>query len=629
MKHQEYTSAVRSLSVPVAFYLCCVLLFQLFKPVFVYLQAPSVREGIGPSGILQIMGHGLPLDLATAGYLTALVWFFSCPVSLSQRVRKPFEYAGKVYAILCACILPVLLIGDACLYGFWGNKLDATVWNYLAQPEGALNSVEPIYVLKVILSILFVGVSFYYILRSVFRLRRTLPTLVSAPSRAVFMTLWILLGGLIFLGIRGGIGRSTANVGMVYFSDRAFVNHAAVNPVFSLLASSFKVKDFSKQARYYDESERKRLWAMMHYSTESTDTEKLLLTDRPNVLIILMEGCGAEFVRAVNPEADASVTPHLNRLAAEGIVFTQCYANSFRTDRGTVCTLSGYPSFPDVSVMKLAGKCDRLPSIARTLSRAGYSTHFLYGGDIDFTNTRGYLRATGYDDIQDEKSFDLSLRRTHAWGVTDRITFDSLFVRLQRLPRQLPWHVGFLTLASHEPWTVPYDRIPNNPVANSMAYLDDCLGKFVTKLRQSPLWENTLVVLLPDHGINYGALTDDSDERKSHIPLIFTGGAVKVPRKVESICNQSDLAATLLGQLGLPHDDFRLSRDVLSTTYTHSSAVHTWQEGIYYKDSTGISVVNLLTKPTSIFRESPHPSKQRVNAAKAYLQTAYDMLQQQ
>ena len=218
------------------------------------------------------------------------------------------------------------------------------------------------------------------------------------------------------------------------------------------------------------------------------------------------------------------------------------------------------------------------------------------------------------------------MRRTHDWGVTDRIAFDTLYQHVLRQPADRPWHIGFLTLASHEPWVVPYDRIKGDKVANSMAYLDDCIGHFIGRLRRTPQWANTLVVFLPDHGINYPEGISDADERRSHIPLILTGGAVKEPRTVTALCNQTDLVATLLGQLGLPHGEFRFSRDVLSDTYRRPSAVHSWSEGIYYKDSTGISVINVLANPVSVMRSAPNPSPQREKAAKAFLQTIYDDL---
>ena len=173
---------------------------------------------------------------------------------------------------------------------------------------------------------------------------------------------------------------------------------------------------------------------------------------------------------------------------------------------------------------------------------------------------------------------------------------------------------------------MPYDRLAGNKVANSMAYLDDCIGRLTDRLRQSPLWANLLIVLLPDHGIGYPEGLTDLDPRRAHIPLILCGGAVREHRTVAVLCNQSDLAATLLGQLGLAHDDFRFSRDVLSATYRHPSAVHVWSEGLWHLDATGLSAVSTQQADAAPLREEPQPSEARRRAAKAYLQTAYDDL---
>lgn len=350
----------------------------------------------------------------------------------------------------------------------------------------------------------------------------------------------------------------------------------------------------------------------------------LLASDKPNVLLILMEGCGGLFVNAVDSLANPDITPRLNALAREGVLFSRCYGNSFRTDRGMVCALSGYPSFPDVSVMKLPGVVNRLPGIAASLKRAGYSTQFLYGGDINFTVTNGYLLATGYERTYGDTSFPMADRRTHDWGVTDHIAFRRLLEMTREAEKEhRPWHIGMLTLASHEPWRVPYNRIPGDKVANGIAYLDSCIGDFMDSFRKTPAWNNTLVVLLPDHGIGYGDVAECTDPRRNHIPLLFCGGAVKRSLVVDKLCNQSDLPATLLGQLRLPHDEFRFSRDILSRSYTHPTAVHTWSEGMLYADTTGYTVVNFVTRPHSVVADSPRPSASRLRDARAFLQTAY------
>lgn len=601
------------------YYAALVALFAAAKPCFMLAQGTAVRGALTAGDVVAVIWHGLPLDLATAGYLTALPWLLS-GISIWTRVPAT-RIIYKVYAISVAAVLSVVYVADACLYGFWGIKLDGTALGYLDQPGGALASVSAGYALCAVLAVLFIGIGVYYILK------KTLPHETAIPSRRILWTAaWAVAGGLLFLGIRGGTGRSTANVGMVYFSDRQFLNHSAVNPAFSVVSSLFKTKDFTSECDFFSEEERARLFSTLHYSTRSIPTDTLLTTPRPNVLIILMEGCGGTFCHAADSLSDARITPHLNQLAQEGVLFSQCYANSFRTDRGTVSALSGWPAYPDLSVMKIPSLVQRLPSIAASLRRAGYSTSFLYGGDINFTQTKGYLIATGYERAEGDTSFPPETRRTHAWGVTDKIAFDTLFARLMRLPQDRPWHAGFLTLASHEPWKVPYSRIPGDERANAMAYLDDCIGRFTARLRRSRLWKNTLVIFLPDHGIGYPDGIAEDDPRRCHIPLIWTGGAVRRARRIPTLCNQSDLAATLLGQMGLPHEDFPFSRDVLSQTYTRPSAAHVWSGGILWQDNTGRSALNLITRPATVQSESPRPSARRVQAAKAYLQTVYDAL---
>ena len=597
-----------------------VALFLIAKPCFMLSQSPAMRKGCTLADLPAVWWHGLPLDLATAGYLTAPLWLM---LGISIWVRIPrIKLIYNLYAVIVSIVLAVVWVADACLYSFWGIKLDGTVWNYVGNPQGALDSVSGLYATGVAAAILALGTAAFFFLKRLFP-----ETLPACRHRATLTVVWILAGGLLFLGIRGGIGKSTANVGSVYYSEKQFLNHSAVNPVFSIFSSLLIRKHDGSKYRYLDEGTRQATFDSLGYRTTSVQPDTLLRTPRPNVLLILMEGCGGTFVHAIDSLAPADITPNLNRLAREGVLFSQCYANSFRTDRGTLSTLSGFPAYPDLSVMKQPSLYPRLPGIAHTLRKAGYSTEFLYGGDINFTNTHGYLMATGYEHTYGDTSFPASVRRTHDWGVTDRIAFDRLLEMVKAYPADRPWHLAFLTLASHEPWGVPYHRIPTDEKANAMAYLDDCIGRFIARLRRTPLWDNTLVILLPDHGINYPEGIGDDDPRRSHIPLIWTGGAVRAPRTIPLIMNQSDLAATLLGQLRLPHDDFRFSRDVLSRDYTRPCALHTWSEGIYFKDTTGITAINVLTSPPRILRDEPEASAFRVRAAKAFLQTSYQALE--
>ena len=127
---------------------------------------------------------------------------------------------------------------------------------------------------------------------------------------------------------------------------------------------------------------------------------------------------------------------------------------------------------------------------------------------------------------------------------------------------------------------------PSRNTTTRYYYLDQCIGEFIDQLKQSPQWQNTLVILLPDHSYDYKGANQRQPDR-NRIPMIWTGGAIKGPRQITTLCNQTDLPATLLAQLGLSHQQFRWSRDVLSRSYQHPLAMHTYRNGFSVTDSTG------------------------------------------
>ena len=174
------------------------------------------------------------------------------------------------------------------------------------------------------------------------------------------------------------------------------------------------------------------------------------------------------------------------------------------------------------------------------------------------------------------------------------------------------------------PWDVPIHHF-DDEVLNAFYYLDQCIGDFIQQLRQSDLWDNTLVIMLPDHGIGYNGL-GESDPLLNHIPMIWVGGAVKESRRVEQICNQTDLPATLLGQLGINHDAYTFSRDVLSMTYTHPVAIHTYDDGFTMIDST--SFVNYDFISDRIVKTQGNGYERLIQQAKAILQAATKDLNQ-
>ena len=533
-------------------FMLTMVIFIAAKLVFMLVNYEG--HAFGVSDVVAVIAHGLSLDLSTSLYFLILPFLITL-VSLWWDDRLLHTILRIYYGVI-ATMLMLAFVADTSLYPFWGFKLDASCLQYLETPTEVRASVSGFY-MTIRLILLILGSYGLY------RLYKAIPFWAKNPSRREAATATnILFIPLIVIGIRGGLDESTTNIGQVYFSQNQFLNHSAVNPVFSFLSSFEKTASNIVDYDFFSQNECDALMKDL-YPTTSIHTDTLLTTSRPDIVIVLMESAGDFFGKAM---------PRLRRLKNEGIDFTACYGNTWRTDRGTVCTYSGYPSFPTSSVMKMPQKTNHLPGIAATLREVGYQTYYLYGGDINFTNMRSYLVTTGWERLQWKADYTNEEQNSAKWGVRDDITFNTLYEQIAAID----------TSATHTRHLFGF----------SFYYLDACIGHFIDRLKQLPQWDNLLIIFLPDHSIDYGPYTEASQVRNK-IPMVWAGGAVKAPRKITQLCNQTDLAATLLAQLQLPHDQFRWSRDVLSASYRYPFAVHNYNNGFSLTDSTGFIAYDL------------------------------------
>ena len=575
-------------------YLLTVLFFVAAKLVFMGCYADTYPFKAGD--VVDVVVHGLSLDLSTSIYFL-IVPFLVTVISLWSFIPK---WVLRTYYVIAAILFSLAFVVDTSLYEFWLFKLDATCLQYLETPTEAMASVSVWYILIRLLVILLSAIFIFWCYNRLTPVSCLLSPVSSLRHRITGSVVALLLIPLLVIGIRGGLDESTTNIGQVYFSQDQFLNHSAVNPVFNFIDSFDTTANNQAAYHFMDDDECEHIVQEL-YNTESVGSDTLLTTQTPNIIVILLEGCGGSFTE-IGGRTD--ITPNLNRLAAEGVYFTNCYGNSWRTDRGTVCTWSGYPSFPTLSVMKMPSKTRSLPNIAKTLKdERDYDTHYLYGGDINFTNMRSYLIAGGFEQLTWKEDYTADEQKTAKWGVRDDITFSTLYRLATTLPA--PFLIGFSTLSSHAPWDVPIRKF-DDEVLNAFYYLDQCIGDFIKRFRQTTAWDNTLIIMLPDHGIPYQG-TDESDPLLNHIPMIWVGGAVKEHRRIEQVCNQTDLPATLLGQLGLAHHQFRFSRDVMSKTYTRPFAIHTHTEGFSLIDSTGFVNYDLKSDRISCERGTRNP----------------------
>lgn len=564
-------------------YATFVVLFVLQKPLFLFLEKGSATQPVDNifAELPAVIWHGLPLDLSMAGYLSVIPGLLSIAVVwLKRDLVKPIM---NIYFIIASLFITCSFVLNASLYPYWKYPLDSTpLFYFFTSPADAIASVS---IWQVILSIviliaLTVGVWFTLRMRGEKRQRYSRYSYgyggFGSGKRNRFddfdrhrgrtSIVLLLLTGLLFLPIRGGITVSTMNTGQAYYSQNAYLNHSAVNPLFSLLESITHQEDFASQYRFMKDKEADKIFATMT-STSDENTYPLLneatfKKGTPDILIVIMESFASDIMPSMGSYKDVAVC--LDSIAQQSILFTRFYANSFRTDRGMVSILSGYPAQPTTSIMRYPRKTSQLPSIARNLAKyKNYKTTYYYGGDADFCNMRSYLVSQGYQHIISDANFPIE-DKLSKWGVPDHIVAARMMedIKAQQNEKR-PMLRIFQTSSSHEPFEVPYHRLKDKRL-NAFAYTDSVMGAIVREYRKLPRWKNTLIVFVPDHVGGYKENLNDHDRSRYQIPLILAGGAISHPMKVGIIGSQHDIAATLLGQLGVEHKEFTFSKNMMS-----------------------------------------------------------------
>lgn len=564
-------------------YATFVVLFVLQKPLFLFLEKGSATQPVDNifTELPAVIWHGLPLDLSMAGYLSVIPGLLSIAVVwLKRELVKPIM---NIYFIIASLFITCSFLLNASLYPYWKYPLDSTpLFYFFTSPADAIASVSIWQVILsiVILIVLTIGVWFTLRMRGEKRQQYSRYSYgyggFGSGKRKRFddfdrhrgrtSIILLLLTGLLFLPIRGGITVSTMNTGQVYYSQNAYLNHSAVNPLFSLLESITHQEDFASQYRFMKDKEADKIFATMT-STSDENTYPLLneatfKKGTPDILIVIMESFASDIMPSMGSYKDVAVC--LDSIAQQSILFTRFYANSFRTDRGMVSILSGYPAQPTTSIMRYPRKTSQLPSIARNLAKyKNYKTTYYYGGDADFCNMRSYLVSQGYQHIISDANFPIE-DKLSKWGVPDHILAARMMKDIKAQQNEKRPMLRILqTSSSHEPFEVPYHRLKDKRL-NAFAYTDSVMGAIVREYRKLPRWKNTLIVFVPDHVGGYKENLNDHDRSRYQIPLILAGGAISRPMKVGIIGSQQDIAATLLGQLGVEHREFTFSKNMMS-----------------------------------------------------------------
>ena len=213
-------------------------------------------------------------------------------------------------------------------------------------------------------------------------------------------------------------------------------------------------------------------------------------------------------------------------------------------------------------------------NLVNILKTHGYSTNFYYGGETNFIgNNMLVFDDIGFTGVHTLNSLYNTVIGKSPWGVYDDTFFDvALKNILEHEVGEKPFFDILLTLSNHLPFALPENfRCPVKTIPAGMdmatacgiSYADYSFGKFIKNLRSSPVWDNTLVIFVADHG-RHGSEYPPEDYRRHQIPMLWLGGMIKKTERIDAQGSQIDIAATLLHQLGFDSGALPFSRDILS-----------------------------------------------------------------
>lgn len=529
-----------------------ILLWCLaLHPAFLALYSSRVPVPHGLMVYLQSIWAGLPLDIAVSSYFTVPAFLIAVAAAFSPRGRWS-RIALNIWFGIVSLFLALAFVSDLTLYKYWGFRLDATpLFYFLSSPKAAFASASAEMIIIGLGIILLLASAVWFSLSWV-RAAWFEPVqfAVGKGGKWGVGLLSLLAGGALFLGIRGGFTVSTMNVSRAYWSETPILNHAAVNPVFSLLYSLSHQNDFGSQFRNMDAGDAEETFRNTNPEISESQTWKKewINTPRPDIYIVILESFSSHLLPLLGGEP---VALSIDSIGKEGLVFSDFYANSFRTDRGIPAILSGFPGAPTVSLMKDVAKTEHLPSLARELRRGGYRVNYYYGGDINFTNMLAYLRNAGFERFVSDADFPMS-QKLSKWGAHDDVMLEKVVEKLkERRKESDPQFHVVQTSSSHEPFDVPYKGRFGDGPRNAFEFTDHCVARFAREVKELQGERPWIMILVPDH---YGAYprNPENEVSRHRIPMIMTGNALAKRGVVDVTGSQADIAPTILNILGLP-----------------------------------------------------------------------------
>jgi phosphoglycerol transferase MdoB-like AlkP superfamily enzyme len=579
------------------------------------------------------VGDVMGLYLKGFAFDTALAVFFCLPYAfylliLPQRlVRTAFNrritYAGFFLTVM------IILFSFFAEFPFWEefeSRFNFIAVDYLIYTYEVVNNINQSYPLPILIAamlLLTAGVLFLFYKLRLFQ--ATFQSNTSISKRFAISGILTVVGVLSALFLTNSMAETSPN---------RYRNELSKAGIFSFFAA-FKNNELDYYAFYRtgDEAEafatvRSKLSepnaqfqpdnGPLRRFIQSTDS----LQQKPNVVLIVIESFSADFMGYFGNTKQ--ITPFIDSLAHNSLLFTDLYATGTRTVRGMEALSLCIPPTPGNSIVRRPGN-DGLFNIGTVFKAQGYQSTFIYGGDGYFDNMNDFFGNNHFDIIDRGRKMsvgdvyagkrttipDSAVQFENAWGICDEDLYQAALRDADaKYETQLPFFQFIMTTSNHRPYTYPEGKIDipsGTGRSGAVKYTDFALQQFISQMRQRQWFENTVVLIVADHCAS-SAGKNEIDVSKYHIPCLIYNLKGAYPQTIDRQCSQIDVFPTLFALLGWSYESNFFGKNVLSPHFTPRTFVGTYQKLGYLEND------NLL-----ILSPQQHAEAYRVHANKTEL----------
>ncbi|MBX9590153.1 MAG: LTA synthase family protein [Hyphomonadaceae bacterium] len=285
-----------------------------------------------------------------------------------------------------------------------------------------------------------------------------------------------------------------------------------------------------------------------------------------NVVLVTMESLGADYVESLGGKK--GLTPNLDRLARQGLMFTQIYATGLRTVRGLEAISLSIPPTPGHAVLMRRNN-KGFQTLGGVFRDQGYEPLYIYGGYSYFDNMNDFFGGNGYTVIDRTMVAKEHISHETIWGIADEDLFKQVLREIDgRVAAGRRAFAHVLTTSNHRPFTYPSGRIdiPSGSGRDgAVKYADWAIGTFMDHAATRPWFKDTLFVFVADH-TSHGRGRTDLPPENYRIPFIIYGPNWLEPRVIDTLASQIDVGPTILGLLNISYTSRFFGRDILGQT---------------------------------------------------------------